>query len=89
MADQHKESAVAFLQAAVAYFAKLGIRIDRVMTDNGCYRSKAFSRLQTPRPAPNLRQIAEDQRQGRALHPNRAARMGLRPCLPKLRSTIC
>jgi transposase InsO family protein len=43
MADQRKESAVAFLQAAVAYFAKLGIRIDRVMTDNGsCYRSKAF-----------------------------------------------
>ena len=43
MADQHKESGVAFLQAAVAYFAKLGIRIDRAMTDNGsCYRSKAF-----------------------------------------------
>ena len=30
MADQRKESAVAFLEAAVAYFAKLGIRIDRV-----------------------------------------------------------
>ncbi len=43
MADQRKESAVALLEAAVAYFAKLGIRIDRVMTDNGsCYRSKAF-----------------------------------------------
>jgi hypothetical protein len=43
MADQRKESAVAFLEAAVAYFAKLGVRIDRVMTDNGsCYRSKAF-----------------------------------------------
>ena len=43
MADQRKESAVAFLEAAVAYFARLGIRIDRVMTDNGsCYRSKAF-----------------------------------------------
>lgn len=35
--------AVAFLEAAVAYFAKLGIRIERVMTDNGsCYRSKTF-----------------------------------------------
>jgi transposase InsO family protein len=43
MADQRKECAVAFLEAAVAYFARLGIRIDRVMTDNGsCYRSKAF-----------------------------------------------
>src|SRR3954463_6139398 len=43
MANQRKESAVAFLEAAVAYFAKLGIRIERVMTDNGsCYRSKTF-----------------------------------------------
>jgi transposase InsO family protein len=39
MANQRKESAVAFLEAAVAYYAKLGIRIERVMTDNGsCYR---------------------------------------------------
>ena len=42
-ANQRKESAVAFLEAAVAYFAKLGIRVERVMTDNGsCYRSKTF-----------------------------------------------
>ena len=43
MADQRKESAVAFLEAAVAYFASLGIRSERVMTDNGsCYRSTTF-----------------------------------------------
>ena len=43
MANQRKESAVAFLVAAVAYYAKLGISIERVMTDNGsCYRSKTF-----------------------------------------------
>ena len=43
MANQRKESAVAFLEAAVAYYAKLGIRVERVMTDNGsCYRSKMF-----------------------------------------------
>jgi len=29
MADQRKESAVAFLEAAVAYYARLGIRIER------------------------------------------------------------
>jgi transposase InsO family protein len=41
--DEKKESAVAFLSQTVAYFARLGITIDRVMTDNGsCYRSKAF-----------------------------------------------
>ncbi len=45
MKDQKKESAVAFLKAAVAYYASLGVRIERVMTDNGsCYRSKAFAR---------------------------------------------
>ena len=43
IANQRKESAVAFLEAAVAYYAELGIRIERVMTDNGsCYRSKTF-----------------------------------------------
>ena len=45
MKDEKKESAVAFLKAAVAYYASLGVRIERVMTDNGsCYRSKAFAR---------------------------------------------
>ena len=34
---------MAFLKAAVAYYASLGVIILRVMTDNGsCYRSKAF-----------------------------------------------
>ena len=43
MANQRKESAVAFLEAAVAYYRNLNIRIERVMTDNGsCYRSKTF-----------------------------------------------
>jgi transposase InsO family protein len=43
MTDQRKGSAVAFLEAAVAYFASLGIRSERVMTDNGsCYRSTTF-----------------------------------------------
>ena len=43
MPDQRKESAVAFLEAAVAYYASLGIAVERVMTDNGsCYRSKTF-----------------------------------------------
>jgi len=41
--DEKKESAVAFLKAAVAYFATLGVTVVRVMTDNGsCYRAKAF-----------------------------------------------
>ena len=44
-ADEKKESAVAFLKAAVAWYASLGITVERLMTDNGsCYRSKAFKR---------------------------------------------
>ena len=36
-------SAIAFLRAAVAYYASLGIPIRRLLTDNGhCYRSHAF-----------------------------------------------
>ena len=43
--DEKKESAIAFLKAAVAYYASLGVAIARVMSDNGsCYRSKAFAK---------------------------------------------
>jgi transposase InsO family protein len=41
--NERKESAVAFLAAALAYYAGLGVTVLRVMTDNGaCYRSRAF-----------------------------------------------
>jgi transposase InsO family protein len=43
--DERQESAVAFLQAALAYYAGLGVGVLRVMTDNGsCYRSRAFAK---------------------------------------------
>jgi transposase InsO family protein len=43
MADETAKSAVPFLRAAVAYYASLGVKVSRVMTDNGsCYRSFAF-----------------------------------------------
>ena len=43
--DEKKERAVAFLAAAVAYYASLGVIVRRVMTDNGsCYRSRAFAK---------------------------------------------
>jgi transposase InsO family protein len=45
LVDEKKERAVAFLTAAVAYYASLGVTVRRVMTDNGsCYRSKAFAK---------------------------------------------
>ncbi len=43
--DERKGSAVAFLEAAVAYYNGLGITVERVMTDNGsCYRSRDFAK---------------------------------------------
>ena len=45
MSNEKKRSAIAFLKAALAYYAGLGIKVERVMTDNGsCYRSFAFRR---------------------------------------------
>jgi len=43
--DERKQSATAFLKAAVAYYRSLGITVERVMTDNGsCYLSKDFAK---------------------------------------------
>jgi transposase InsO family protein len=45
MKDERKASAIAFLKAAIAYYASLGIKVERVMTDNGsCYLSRDFGR---------------------------------------------
>lgn len=39
--DERATSSVPFLRRAVAYFARLGVRVERVMTDNGsAYRSR-------------------------------------------------
>jgi len=44
-ADERKGSAVAFLKAAVAHYAALGVQIKRLITDNGsAYRSRLFAR---------------------------------------------
>jgi transposase InsO family protein len=43
MTTQRQRCAIAFLKTAVAYYASLGIIVERVMTDNGsCYRSRRF-----------------------------------------------
>jgi len=41
--DERAPSAVAFLEAAVAYYASLGVTVRRLLTDNGsAFRSRAF-----------------------------------------------
>jgi transposase InsO family protein len=45
MSSEKKRSAIAFLKEAVAYYERLGVKVERVMTDNGsCYKSFAFRR---------------------------------------------
>lgn len=45
MPGEKKESAVAFLDAAIAWFKPHGVVVQRVMTDNGsAYKSKAFAK---------------------------------------------
>jgi transposase len=77
--DERKESAVTFLKAAITYYASLGVKVERVMTDNGsCYRSKAFGKACKRL---GLKHIftAEDEWKGRALHPDELAGMGICP----------
>ena len=42
--DEEGLSASAFLRAAVAYYAALGVQVKEILTDNGsCYRSRCFA----------------------------------------------
>jgi len=45
LSDERGESAAAFLRRATSWFAARGVRVERVMSDNGsCYRSRAHAR---------------------------------------------
>ena len=89
MPDEKAVSSASFLRQAVAYFARLGIQLRRVMTDNGpCFYSDRFRDAcrdleLTTHPYPHL--YSAHQRQSRTLHPDRHPRMGLRQALSKLR----
>jgi transposase InsO family protein len=75
MASEKKRSAIAFLKAALAYYESLGVKVERVMTDNGsCYKSFAFRRACKRLGLKHVRtRPPEDERQGRALHPDQPA----------------
>ena len=83
---------VSFLRPAVAYFARFGIQVRRVMTDNGSLlllRPLCTGRWQrSATPAhPHSHLHSAHQWQGRTLHPNCHSRVGLCPSLPELRRT--
>jgi len=85
LANERKDSAIGFLERALGWFAGQGVTVERVMTDNGsAYLSKAFraalaaAGLRHKRTRPLH---ASHQRQGRAVHSNQLARVGLCPAL--------
>ena len=87
LADQKADTTIAFLRAAVDFFARHGIRVRALLSDNGSsYRSHQFRRacqqmgLQHIRTRPLL---SPNQWQSRTLHPDRSARVGL--CHPLAR----
>ena len=86
--DEKKTSATAFLERALGFFERHGIKVERVMTDNGsAYKSWLFRKALANRghpPQANQAIHATHQRQGRTLHPDIPARMALRPTLPEL-----
>ena len=92
-ARRSQESAVAFLDRALAWFASLGVTVERVMTENGV----AYQEPCLPQGLPGGQAQAQahpalhapDQRQGRALHPDQLARMGLSPSLRQLGRARC
>ena len=46
--NERKETASAFMARAICFFAEHGVKVERVLTDNGaCYRSQPFARVLT------------------------------------------
>ena len=85
--DASAKSALAFLDASLAFFATHAITAQAVMTDNGpCYNARVFRRAVAAR---GLRHIFTRPYTPRtnALYPNLLARVGLRPHLSILRPT--
>ena len=85
---ENAECATRFFRRALRWFERLGVRCERVLSDNAkCYESKVFTalcaeegvsqRFTRPYTPPH-------QRQGGALHPDPQAPLGLPPCLPDL-----
>ncbi len=86
-----QEDATAFLKRAQAWFGRLGVKAQRVMTDNGSgpplqALRQRFEGRQRPSCA-HLALHAAHRRQRQTLHPDQPARMGLRQILRLFRRT--
>ncbi|WP_156947612.1 hypothetical protein [Bradyrhizobium sp. WSM3983] len=64
---------MAFLKAAIAYCASLGVTVERMITDNGsCYKFFAFRKTYTPRHQTHAHQILHLKAEWKAVrsHPS-------------------
>ena len=90
--DETAVTAATFPRRALAHYRRHGIRVERILTDNGsCYRGAIHApRLpqarHPPQPHPPPLPTA-DERESRALHPHAPRRLGLRRHLPLKRRT--
>ena len=67
------------------WFESIGVRCERLLTDNArCYDSSAFKALCTEKRVRQRFTHAPHQRQGRALHPDAQAPLGISNALPNL-----
>src|SRR5829696_8563894 len=91
LADERGDSAAGFLGRAVAWFQSMGVKPERVLSDNGsCYRSRvhaAACRELGTAPQFNPPLPAQDERQSGAIHQDARRPLGLRRHLRDLDRT--
>jgi hypothetical protein len=78
--DERQDTATAFFERALAWFARHAVAVERIMTDHGsCYRShsfrKACAHMTRVVCGPGL--PPAHQWHGRTVHPDQPARVGL------------
>jgi hypothetical protein len=82
-ADERKETAVAFWRRARAWFARHGITVRAVLTDNGsCYRSKLWAKTLTGQRIKHRRTRPYRPQTNGRVQPHPARGMGLRRRVP-------
>ena len=83
--DEKRGSCLRFLFNALRFFRSLGVKVERIMTDNGSsFRSRRYAKALRRLKIKHLRTkplYAQDQRKGRALRSDQLARVGLRTSL--------
>jgi transposase InsO family protein len=85
LADEKATTAIAFLQRAVAFYRRHGIKVERLLTDNGgCYRSTIHALACKALGIKHLRTrpYRPHKRESRTLHPHPPPGLGLRRHLP-------